>query len=133
MFKTGDRVVWPNVPERGGAVGIVLNVTPDQKGSVDFPLYDVQFPFGIRTLHGSELQPLRLTSTISCPERERLFELYKNAVAYYSQLVSKLVSVAGSLIHTEFEFLALPVDAARERAREAREKFQSHTAEHGCG
>ena len=74
MFKIGDRVIWKNGPEaeRGGTVGIVLDVTPDQKGSVDFPLYDVQFAFGIRTLHGSELQPLLPTSTISCPERKLL-------------------------------------------------------------
>src|SRR5262245_54508760 len=135
MFKPGDRVIWTNGPEapRGETVGIVLDVTPDQKGSVHFPLYDVQFAFGIRTLHGSELQPLLSTSTVSCRERELLFELYRNAVAYYSQLVSKLVSFSGSNIQADFQFLVQQVDAAREHARETREQFLCHKAEHGCG
>ena len=67
-----------------------------------------------------------------CDEKLWLFAVYQKSTGFYSQLVSELASVSGSAIHSEFELLDKKVKAARQRTREARERYEQHRAAHHC-
>ena len=58
MFKLGDYVEWIEAargPLSGNAVGKIVAIIPSDTGRADFNLYDVEFSFGRRTLHGTQL------------------------------------------------------------------------------
>ena len=57
VFKVGDYVVWieGQDPLGGSAVGKIVAVIPSDTGTAEFNLYDVEFPFGKRTLYGTQL------------------------------------------------------------------------------
>jgi hypothetical protein len=56
VFKLGDYVEWieGQDPLRS-AVGKIVAIIPSDTGTPQFDLYDVEFPFGKRTLYGAQL------------------------------------------------------------------------------
>ena len=132
MFNIGDRVIWrvrtlPNTIH----IGTVTNVIPNDKGSDDFTLYDVDFAFGPRTLHGNELSPVVLAVS-ACNEKDVLLNQYRQTTDVYQYAVSGLADAVGMMAHSEFEFLAAKVESARRLSKEALERLKRHTAQHGC-
>ena len=56
VFKVGDYVAWTEGEGPGGsAVGKIVAIIPSDTGTPEFNLYDVEFPFGKRTLYGTQL------------------------------------------------------------------------------
>jgi len=132
VFRTGSLVFLKNPAlDETDVIGTVVNVIPSDSGITDFTLYDVDFAFGIRTLHGSEL---RLVSTdfSPCDEKDFLFTEHKKAFDIYMRGVLELASTAGMMAHTEFEFLYNKVRAARDLLVQAREQLNEHSVKHGC-
>ena len=59
LFDSGQKVRWVravSVPEYRSVVGMVVTVIPDDRHSREFSMYDVQFPFGMRTLYGTQIE-----------------------------------------------------------------------------
>jgi hypothetical protein len=59
FFRIGQKVRWVravSVPEYRNVVGMIVAVVPDGGHSPEFSMYDVQFPFGTRTLYGTQIE-----------------------------------------------------------------------------
>jgi hypothetical protein len=59
-FKVDDRVRWVRAvssPETKDAIGLVTFVMPNDKGADDSTMYDIEFPFGMSTLYGTQIDP----------------------------------------------------------------------------
>jgi hypothetical protein len=59
-FKVDDRVRWVRAvsfPETKDAVGLVTFVMPNYIGADDFTMYDIEFPSGMFTLNGTQIEP----------------------------------------------------------------------------
>jgi hypothetical protein len=57
-FKVGDQVRWTKAvssPEYKNAVGTVELINPNDTGVEELTLYDIKFPFGTRTLYGTQI------------------------------------------------------------------------------
>jgi hypothetical protein len=130
VFRVGDQVVWITEAFHH-KVGIVTNVIPNDRELNEFTVYDVTFDFGLRTLHGSELQAIP-PNISSCDEKNALFVAYKKAADVYLQAVSQLSDLVGILAHTEFEFLASKVERQRNASATALERLCEHRTQHGC-
>ena len=64
LFQIGDRVRWTAVRnEHTPVVGTVKAAIPDDSGSADFDLYEIDFAFGRVTLPASQLEPVRTVDT----------------------------------------------------------------------
>jgi len=129
VFKVGNHVLLANPASRDWiGIGAVVNVHPG-----DSDLYDVDFPSGLRTVHGRELM---LASTFtygsSCDEKKRLLAGHRKAFDVYIRGASALAEAAGLMAHAEFEFLSSQVKNARQLLVEARQQLIEHTAKHGC-
>jgi hypothetical protein len=58
-YKQGDRVRWARVindRENQGAIGTVVAVILSDGGQDAFNMYEVVFPFGMVTLHGTQIE-----------------------------------------------------------------------------
>ena len=131
-FKIGSRVFLANrTLSRSVGIGTVVNVIPCDSRLPDFTLYDVSFASGLQTVHGSALRPV-LPTVFSCDEKHQLWMAHKKALDIYLRGLTRLTQAAGTMAHTEFEFLRSNVAAAREFVALARKKLNEHTAEHGC-
>ena len=71
-------------------------------------------------------------SSVPCAEKDRLLVAQNNAFNVYMHGASELSEAVGRMAHSEFEFLANRVSAAREFWRETRRRLNHHTAQHGC-
>jgi len=109
----------------------VVNVIPSDSGMAGFNLYDVDFAFGMQTLHGSELSPV-LNCFSLCDEKGRLLTKHKKAFEIYMRGVSELAEAVGMMAHAEFEYLYNKVRTARRFLVEAREQLNEHSLKHGC-
>jgi len=59
LFNQGEKVRWVRAlssPEYNNAVGTITAVIPDDNNSPEFTVYDVQFSFGLMTLHGMQVE-----------------------------------------------------------------------------
>lgn len=66
-----------------------------------------------------------------CKERQRLFDLYGNAVEYYAQMTSILMA-ATSRTMQDFRAARAACHSALATVREARKNLRSHCENHGC-
>ena len=60
-YKVGDKVRWSRevrMPDDGNQDGIIREVFSNTQDSDDLSLFDVEFGFGFRNLHGSQLELL---------------------------------------------------------------------------
>ena len=71
-------------------------------------------------------------AAVPCAEKDRLLVAQNNAFNVYMHGASELAEAVGRMAHSEFEFLANRVSAAREFWRETRRRLNHHTAQHGC-
>ena len=58
-FTIGDHVRWVRgavSSEQKNAIGVVLEVMPDDANLEAFTIYDIEFRFGIYTLYGSQIE-----------------------------------------------------------------------------
>jgi len=58
-LKVGDHVRWTKAvisPEYKNAVGTVEVVIPNDTGVEELTIYDIKFPFGTRTLYGTQIE-----------------------------------------------------------------------------
>ena len=132
VLKVGSLVSLKNASaQEAEELGTVVNVVPSDSGAPDFTLYEVDFAFRIRTLHGSELRPV-LNCFSLCDEKDRLLIKHKKAFQIYMRGVSELAEAAGIMAHTEFEYLYNKVRTAREFLVETREQLNQHTLKHDC-
>jgi hypothetical protein len=67
---------------------------------------------------------------ITCEEKLRLFVEYQRLAAEYSAFVAKLA--LRFLSESEQEWLRAAAETARAASLQARERLQSHIAEHNC-
>jgi hypothetical protein len=125
MFQVGNRVMRK---DDAGEIGTVTYVIPDDRNSIEYTLYDVQFPSGLWTLHGSELTPM--VPTRMCSRRKRLSIICQKASEVYFRAVFKLADVG--LSQTEIDSLRRRVEALRVACEEADERLKQHSDEHGC-
>jgi len=59
IFKIGDHVRWIRgaaSSQQKNAIGIVVEVMPDNENREAFTTYDIEFQFGIYTLYGSQIE-----------------------------------------------------------------------------
>ena len=132
VLKVGSLVSLKNVSgQEVEELGTVVNVIPSDSGMAGFNLYDVDFAFGIRTLHGSELS-LVLNCFSLCDEKGRLLTKHKKAFEIYMRGVSELAEAVGMMAHAEFEYLYNKVRTARQFLVQAREQLNEHSLKHGC-
>ena len=131
MFRVGTLVCLRDASDDTEGIGTVVNVIPSDSRLDVFALYDVDFDWGIETLHAPELRPLYMGIS-SCDEKETLLVAHKKAFDIYIRGVRELANAAGVIAHTEFEFLHSRVRTARQFLVETREQLNNHTAEHGC-
>jgi hypothetical protein len=132
VLKVGSLVSLKNASaQEAEELGTVVNVIPSDTGMPDFTRYDVDFAFGIRTLHGSELSPV-LNCFSLCDKKERLLTKHKKAFEIYMRGVLELAEAAGMMAHAEFEYLYNKVRNARQFLVQAREQLNEHSLKHGC-
>ena len=132
LLKVGSLVSLKNASgQEVEELGTVINVIPSDNGMAEFNLYEVDFAFGIRTLHGSELRPV-LNCFSLCDEKGRLLTKHKKAFEIYMRGVSELAEAVGMMAHAEFEYLYNKVRTARRFLVEAREQLNEHSLKHGC-
>jgi hypothetical protein len=131
MLKVGSLVVLANTALRDWAgIGSVVNVIAADADLPDLTLYDVDFASTLRTLHASELKPIRTSS--SCDEKNRLLLAHEMAFDSYIRTASELAETVGIMTNEEFEFLYSRAQGARQFLVETRERLNDHTAEHRC-
>jgi len=132
LLKVGSLVSLKNASgQEVEELGTVINVIPSDNGMAEFNLYEVDFAFGIRTLHGFELSPV-LNCFSLCDEKGRLLTKHKKAFEIYMRGVSELAGAVGMMAHAEFEYLYNKVRTARRFLVEAREQLNEHSLKHGC-
>jgi hypothetical protein len=132
VLKVGSLVSLKNTSvQEAEELGTVVNVIASDSGMSDFTLYEVDFAFGIRRLHGSELSPV-LNCFSLCDEKGRLLTKHKKTFETYMRGVSELAEAAGMMAHAEFEYLYNKVRTARQFLVQAREQLNEHTLKHGC-
>jgi hypothetical protein len=130
MLKVGSLVVLTNTALRDWAgIGSVVNVIAADADLPDLTLYDVDFASTLRTLHASELKPIRSSS--SCDEKNRLLVAHEEAFDSYMRAASELAETVG-ITQAEFESLYTRAQGARQFLVETRERLNDHTAEHRC-
>jgi hypothetical protein len=66
---------------------------------------------------------------VSCPERERLWEEYNEALALFTACAEELEK---PFTATTFSTLLISVRAAKDRCKLAREAWETHLRAHGC-
>ena len=132
MYRVGSSVFLSNLALRESVgIGTVVNVIPSGSGLSDFTLYEVEFATGRRRLHGPELRAVH-TSFSRCDERDRLWVATMNALHTYVGASLALSEAAGTMAHTEFEFIKRGAEAAKQALGEARIRLDKHTFTHGC-
>jgi hypothetical protein len=130
MLKVGSLVVLTNTALRDWAgIGSVVNVIAADADLPDLTLYDVDFASTLRTLHASELKPIRTSS--SCDEKNRLLVAHEDAFDSYMRAASELAEAVG-ITQAEFVSLYSRAQAARQFLVETRERLNDHTADHRC-
>lgn len=70
LFNQGEQVRWVRAvssPKYKNAVGAIIAVIPDDNNSPEFTIYDVQFSFGLMTLHGTQLDTWETESSQQTP------------------------------------------------------------------
>jgi hypothetical protein len=58
LFQIGQKVRWSRLASIGQAkqlIGVIKDIIADDHGIQEFTMYDVQFGFGLFTLHGTQL------------------------------------------------------------------------------
>jgi len=130
LFKVGDEVVWITEAFHN-KVGTVTNVIPNDNELNEFTLYDVTFDFGLRALHGSELQAIS-PNISSCDEKNSLFIAFQKAADAHVRAASYFADAVGMMPLKEFEFLSSKVAEKRDLSRTALERFRKHRVGHGC-
>ena len=128
MFQIGHRVIRRMDPRK--EIGTVIRIVTEDDSS-EHAVYEVEFASGIRTLHSHELRTT-WDGQSSCIERNQLSLTFQAAFKIYYDAVSALGNAAGMFAHTEFEFLLDRAEEARKVCKQARQRVQQHTAEHGC-
>jgi len=132
LLKVGSLVSLQNASgQEVEELGTVVNVIPSDSGMAEFNLYEVDFAFGIRTLHGFELSPV-LNCFSLCDEKGRLLTKHKKAFEIYMRGVSEMAEAVGMMAHAEFEYLYNKVRTARKFLVQAREQLNEHSLKHGC-
>ena len=132
LLKVGSLVSLKNASgQEVEELGTVINVIPSDNGMAEFNLYEVDFAFGIRTLHGFDLSPV-LNCFSLCDEKGRLLTKHKKAFEIYMRGVSELAEAVGMMAHAEFEYLFNKVRTARQFLVQAREQLNEHSLKHGC-
>jgi len=132
LLKVGSLVSLKNASgQEVEELGTVINVIPSDNGMAEFNLYEVDFAFGIRTLHGFDLSPV-LNCFSLCDEKGRLLTKHKKAFEIYMRGVSELAEAVGMMAHAEFEYLYNKVRTARQFLVQAREQLNEHSLKHGC-
>jgi len=132
LLKVGSLVSLKNASgQEVEELGTVINVIPSDNGMAEFNLYEVDFAFGIRTLHGFDLSPV-LNCFSLCDEKGRLLTKHKKAFEIYMRGVSELAEAVGMMAHAEFEYLYNKVRTARQFLVQAREQSKEHSLKHGC-
>ena len=130
MLEVGSLVVLTNTALRDWAgIGSVVNVIASDADAPDLTLYDVDFASTLRTLHASELKPIRISS--SCDEKNRLLVAHEEAFDSYMRAASELAEAVG-ITQAEFESLYTKAQGARQFLVETRKRLNDHTAEHRC-